>query len=126
MEIVKEARFDYINLEGISKPIANSNRAAHRMESYIKNLQPDKPPNLVAFVGRRSSSVRKPRRVKSSTDYLVHQVHVPIKHTEHSSPYKNEFSGKKIDAFHIKYTPMQLYPKMLKIKVADKQLGDKF
>ena len=30
------------------------------------------------------------------------------------------------NGFHIKYTPMQLYPKMLKVKVAAKQLGKKF
>ena len=38
-------------------------------------------------------------------------------------------SGSRIsprNGFHIKFTPMQLYPKMLKVKVIDKQLGKKF
>ena len=91
---------------------------------------------------RQTNNVSKRRSfsppINSNKLYYQQRLQVPknmayfdanFTNTNQYTASKNQNSDTKISprsGFHIKYTPMQLYPKMLKVKVADKQLGKKF
>ena len=84
-----------------------------------------KVPKHMAYLDAKFT--KKKKHAASSTSALNgNSTSSLAQHTATAVAESTESKVSPNNNFHIKYTPMQLYPKMLKVKVIDKQLGKKF